>query len=296
MKQRIKKGLLYLALGFVGLFGLRLAYGYVASTGLLAQSALSDALITSQGGRTNLFEFAKSNYASEKLKIERGSADAYSVDQKYEKIASLAAASKAFDDDEARIREAAKRFSALIQYEQSSGMKGNRKVNLAIGVPPQLFDPMVAELKEVGDLTSIHIDKVDKTNEYKELNAKRASLEKARGALTALKSKGGNIEEFTNLENRILELEEEIQSTGVKLGDYSTDNEFCTIKLSLAEKALAAATIPFRHRAAVALVWSIQTYAMLLMIVLLGTLVTLLVVIVLQRLNILPPPLTPQTA
>src|SRR5260370_606896 len=114
---------------------------------------------------------------------------------------------------------------------------------------------MVGELRKIGELSSINIDKVDKTNEFKELKAKRASLEKTRDALVSLKNKPGRIEEFTALENRILEIEEQIQSTGVSLGDYVQENEFCTVKLSLEEKGAAAAGISFRHRAVVALAW-----------------------------------------
>ena len=37
------------------------------------------------------------------------------------------------------------------------------------------------------------------------------------------------------MENKILEVEESIQKLGVKLGEFDTENEFCTIKFSLSE-------------------------------------------------------------
>ena len=196
----------------------------------------------------------------------------------------------AFEEDEKAVRELTNQYSALIQFEQSSGLPGSRHVELAIGVPPNRFDPMVGDLRKIGELSSIRIDKTDKTNEFKELKAKRASLEKARDALVNLKGKPGRIEEFTSLENRILEIEDQIQSTGVSLGDYDQENEFCTVKLSLAEKGAAVPGISFRHRAVVALAWTIKYYTFLLGFLVFGALLTLLVVIVLQRLNLIPPP------
>jgi hypothetical protein len=297
MKQKIRKGLLYLILGFVAMFLVRLTYGYLTPTEQAVLSAVPNApsvdaavfgngLITSIGGRAAL-----KNYATEKLKVQReGTAQASSVDQKYEKVASVVSQTNAFEEDERKTRDAVKTYNALIQFEQSSGLSGSRRIELAIGVPPDRFDPMVGELKRIGELSSIRIDKADKTNEYKELKAKRASLEKTRDALIGLKSKGGRIEEFTNLENRILEIDEQMQSTGVQLGDYDQENEFCTVKLALKEKGAAIPGISFRHRAIVALAWTIRYYTFLLAFLIFGALLTLLVVVILQRLNVISPP------
>lgn len=294
MRHRIIKGLFYLALGFVALFLARLTYGYltpaeravISEQAELSRTAIGDTLMTSIGGRELL-----KNYASEKLKVQRGEVtEALSVDQKYEKVASVVSQTNAFEEDEKKVRDAVKTHSALIQFEQSSGLSGSRRVELAIGVPPDRFDPMVADLKHVGELSSIRIDKTDKTNEYKELKAKRASLEKTRDSLISLKSKGGRIEEFTSLENRILEIDAQIQLTGVQLGEYDQENEFCTVNLALTEKRAAGPGISFRHRVLVALAWTIKYYTFLLALLIFATLLTLLVVILLQRLNVIPPP------
>lgn len=124
--------------------------------------------------------------------------DAFTVDQKYEKVGSVVSKTRAFEEDEKAVRELTNKYSALIQFEKSSGLPGSRRVELAIGVPPKRFEPMVGELRKIGELSSIQIDKIDQTNEFKELKAKRASLEKTRDALVNLKSKPGRIEEFTN--------------------------------------------------------------------------------------------------
>jgi len=274
------------------LFLARLAYGYLspdAVPDILSDRAVSSTIITNIGGRSE--GFLKQNIASEKLKVQRSDhAESINVDQKYEKVASLESQSKAFDDDEKGIRAQTSKYSGLIQFEQSSGLIGARHLDLGIGVPPDRFDQVVSELKTIGELASIKIDKTDKTNEYKTLKAKRASLERTRDSLLSLKAKSGRIDEFTNLENRMLEIDQEIQATGVQLGDYDQENEFCTVKLSLFEKGTASHGISFRHRVVVALAWAIRYYALLLGVLVCGALFTLILVVILQRLNIIPAP------
>lgn len=285
MKKQIRKAFFFLVAGFVVLFGFRLIYGYSVTP------ELQDRL-NSQGNQVESFEFSKKNYASQKLKVDRGTEiQASNVDQKYEKVASITSQSKSFDDEENKVRELVTNYEGLIQYEQSLGLKGNRRVNLAIGVPPDRFDAFVAEVKGIGNIQSIRIDKADKTNEYKDLKAKRISLEKARDSLVALKTRGGQIDESINLESKILEIETEIQSLGVRLGEYDQENEFCTVKLALQEQIVAKTEIPFIHRAKVAFEWTIKYYLLSIAILLAGSLLALTVTALVENLRRVSPTL-----
>ncbi len=148
--------------------------------------------------------------------------------------------------------------NALIQFEQKNGNVGSRKLHLLIGVPPEKFDFLYEQLIKIGEVQSKQITKKDKTNEYKELNAKKASLEQIRTSLIDLKSKGGDIAEYIGLENRILEIERQLQDLGVNLGDFDDENEFCTVKFSLVEgKEMKISVI---HRLKVALEWTVKIY------------------------------------
>ncbi len=259
MKAQVTKTIIYLVLGFVILFCLRLGYGY-----RYADAATNSNVST----YTDSFEFSKKNYASSKMNFDGQSQQVPTVDQKYEKIASLGSQSGLFDEDEKKLRDLTTAHNALIQYEQNTGLPGNRKLNLAIGVPPRNFDAMVTKVKEIGKIVSLRVDKTDKTNEYKDLNAKKVSLEKTREGLIALKSKGGSIDESINLENRILEIESELQMLGVSLGEFDKENEFCTVKVTLAEGVLAKTGIPFVQRVKVAFEWTVKFYLMVILILL----------------------------
>lgn len=279
MLAKFRKGIILLVLGFFALFSLRLTHDYVYRTSHLPQTSSVE----------SLFDFAHKNYASEKLKMEnKQDNQTYSVDQKYEKIAAAASQTQNFETDEQQVRALTKKYNALIQYEQNVGLKGARRLHLAIGVPPAEFEHMVEEIKSIGQLISLHIDKADKTNEYKDLNAKRLSLEKTRKALGDLKGHSGSIQEQIELENRILEIESQIQGLGVKLGEYDQENEFCTIKFGLQETKTTVSKFSVIQGIKPALEWTIKYYVALLAIFCFGSLAILISIIILERLKWLP--------
>lgn len=260
MRNIIFKSLLYFALGFTSLFFLRVIYGYLAYPNSGSTTTVNSRFV-------NTFEFAVKNYASEKKKFSKASGSQTinrSVDQKYEKVASMGTNSNKFTDDETKVRQSIKDFDALIQFEQSSGLPGARYLHLAIGVDPEKFDNMTAHLKNIGQLQNIRIDKTDKTSEYKDLQAQRESLEKILTNLTSLKKQGGKIDEMMQLEAKILEVEKNIQNLGLSLGEFDEENEFCTIKFSLQEVKKISNKIPFSQRLKVAFDWTVRTYFYLL--------------------------------
>jgi hypothetical protein len=157
---------------------------------------------------------------------------------------------------------------------------------LSIGVRPEKFDEVLQEVRRVGRLISLHISKTDKTNEFKELEAKRLALTKTRDALVQLKSKSGKIEELVNLENRILEVENQIQGLGVKLGEFDETNEFCTVKLTLQE-SMTISGIPLAQRIKVAFEWTVKAYLGLMVTALFGFLALLVLAVLIPKVRAL---------
>lgn len=255
--RRFKKLFFWFIGIFAVLFVFRLVYGYVV---------VREADDTSGPVYFESISNTRNNYATKKYKANVSNSSAsIQVDQKYEKIAEIKTKSSKFKEEEKSARVIIEKLDALIQFEQKSGNPGYRKLSFIIGVPPDNFDKIYDQLIKIGKVQAKQITKKDKTNEYKELNAKKQSLEKIRASLIELKSKGGKIEEYMGLENRILEIEQNLQGLGVSLGDFDDENEFCTVKFSLAEiKALEAEHISFVHRVKVALEWSIRIYTRLL--------------------------------
>lgn len=262
MKQIFFKAVRFFFIGFAILFILRLIYGYVAYPNGQETSTFS----TSNTIRG--FTYSSNNYASAKIKRKRTSTNQSiqspaSVDQKYEKIASIGANTSKFEEDEQKVRQTIKDYNALIQFEQSSGLEGSQYLHLAIGVDPNQFEAMIKTIKTIGKLRDIRIDKTDKTSEYKGLQTQKAALEKTLRNLTQFKQQGGKLEELMKLEEKILQIEEKIQATGLNLGEFDEENEFCTIKYSLQEYKKRISDISIIERMKTAFDWTIRSYCYL---------------------------------
>jgi len=276
-KKRLKKGIIYLLLLFIVLFLFRIAYGYTIKPNGSTEAVSFFQEIAS----------TRSNYASKKYKIKNNantSQPSVNVDQKYEKIATVNTKSSEFEKEQKALNDEIKKQEAIIQFEQNTGNKGNRRLQLLIGVQPEKFDSLYSSLSKIGKVQSEEITKKDKTNEYKQLNAKKESLLKTRASLIELKSKGGKIEEFINLENRILSIEEELQGLGVQLGNYDEENEFCTIKFSLLEGV--ENKISLMHRVKVALDWTVSTYFKLMVTLFFIAGLVYFILLILDKLNL----------
>ncbi|SHN48879.1 DUF4349 domain-containing protein [Desulfovibrio litoralis] len=159
-------------------------------------------------------------------------------EQKFEKTASINASSRAFNEDEKKIRNLISEQKAIIQDEQTLGRKSSRRLHLIIGVTPASFDTFYEAAQKIGTVRSVSTEKQDRTNHFLTLKAKRASLESTKASLVELKKHEGKIEDFIKLQNRILEVEQELQTLGVSLGEFDEINAFFTVRFSLTEEQL----------------------------------------------------------
>jgi hypothetical protein len=153
----------------------------------------------------------------------------------YEKTADLAARTAAFDEDELEIRRAVASFRANVFSERSSGVTPGRVLSLGIAVHPDRFDALLSELSRVGQLTSIQVQQQDRTGEFRQLHAQRQSLKRHQDAVLKLRDSGHlSVEDALKLEQKILEVEKEMQSLQVKLGGLleqePSDNLFVTLQ------------------------------------------------------------------
>ncbi len=225
----------------------------------IENGAVSPPGMTSFGGSAS-FEMSRKNYASSK---QGGDFPAAPPDsQKYEKIATIGEATPSFDEDRAKIEALIAADAGLTQYEQQQGLDGHRILQLGIGIPPAKFDSFIGDARKIAKVTHLSITKTDKTNEYRQLRAKRETLEKARKALTEMAGSGGSVDERLKVQAQLTEVEEKIQDLGVSLGDFNAENEFCTVKLTLAEIATAR-RLSLTVRAFGAFTWAVEYFLLL---------------------------------
>jgi len=267
-KKRFIRLLIIFGILFFVMLGLRLLYGYKYSELRVQQSGDQEVFSS--------FGDVKKNYASEKMELKEMSVKMPSPSQsegsiempneaKYEKTATLRSKTSQFEKDETNTRSQISRFKAVIQYEKKTGNKGNRELRLLIGVTPERFDFLYTALQKIGQIKSNEVVKVDKTNDYRKLMAEKASYERILNSLNELKSKNGNIQEYISLHDKIFEIESQMQDIGVRLGDFNTEDQFCTIKLSLLEGIKEKTTNSFWIRLKVAFEWTAIYYLLLLL-------------------------------
>ncbi len=291
MRKTVIRSLALAALGFVLLFGARLGLGYLEHPeGVDPASAIDN------NGDAGGFDNEKRNYASQKVASRTQGA---AIDQKYERIADLRSQTRAFEADEAAIRAATAQQAGVIQLEHKQGLAGARVLRLAVGVTPDRFDAFVGAVRAIGSGAQLTIDKQDRTNSFKELAAKRGVLEATRDALIALKARSGSIQEMVALEDRILEVHQQIQSLGISLGEFDEINELCTVKITLSEAraaVVAGPTIPLARRVRIAFEWTVPAYLRLLGILLTAVLVGLAGAVAVERVRQLQARMRPATA
>jgi len=284
-KKRMKKACLWLSLPFAVLFTFRMLYGYKATRYDVLESHGDDFF-------SSISDLRK-NYASEKLEkvaYQQSSAplapQGAAGSQKYEKTASVRAKSSQFEKDIAAINTTTRRFNAVVQYEQNLGNQGNRESHLLIGVNPAAFDSFYQAVQQIGRITARKVTKVDKTHEYRQLNAKRTTLENTLASLNELRSKGGAIGDYITLHDKILEIQSQLQELGVELGNFNSENEFCTVRFSLYEGGERAA-VSIWARLRTSLEWTIQYYCLLM--VALGAMagVAFVVLLIAEKLKLL---------
>lgn len=282
-RKALKKGLIIFGIGFVIIFSIGFIGGYFEPP--VMQSRVNQITQNTFSNDLGRFDYNVKNVASIQMKVMGNTPNkSYQVDQKYQKVADLATETGRFTKDEKKTREITKKHNALIQFEENTGMPGSRYLHLAIGVPPGEFDAMIRDLKKIGNLKSCNVNKTDKTNEFKELQGQRRSLEQTRNSLLTLKARGGRIDEYINLENRILEIEQQLQKLGVQLGDYDATNEFCTVKITLSEKAMRISP-SIGYRIIRALEWTIKYYLLLVIILFVCGLSSLILANLYERLK-----------
>lgn len=280
-KKKFKKTILFLSILFIAFFVFRFVYGYYKTDAEYANY--------SNDFFSNLGSSLRKNYASEKFSFTPKNnmpQSNFAESQKYEKTGSIKSKTSQFEEDESSIKKFITKFNAVTQYEQNLGKKGNREEHLVIGVTPDLFDSTCAALKQIGDLKSIEITKVDKTNEYRQLNAKKSSLDKTLQSLNELKSRGGQISDYITLHDKILEIETQLQELGVQLGDFNEANEFCTIKFSLYEGA-SEKKVSLFQRIKTSLEWTIKYYSLFILALFGIVCVSFITILIIDKLGII---------
>ena len=179
-RQKIRKIFVWLVIIFAAVFVLRLCYEvYFSRRDMVIQYGGTDTDDLLHLSSVSYLTKAQ-NVASEKITQTDLTGQSITIDHKYEKTANLSSNTENFNDDERQIRQIISDNEAVVQSESLRGIEGSQILVMSIGVKPDNFESLVAQIREVGNVTSFMIDKVDRTEEFMQLLAEQATLEKTR--------------------------------------------------------------------------------------------------------------------
>jgi hypothetical protein len=154
----------------------------------------------------------------------------------HEKNAQLAMTTVDFDSDEALIRSALAVHQATVFNEQKGGIAPDRKLTIEIGVHPDKFDALVERLRGIAQLESIEVQQRDRTGDFRRLHAQRQSLKKYLESMLKLRDvKNPSIDDTLKLEQKIQDIEKELQKQNVQLGDLLGKESFYHVYVTLSE-------------------------------------------------------------
>jgi hypothetical protein len=154
----------------------------------------------------------------------------------FEKRARLTARSSSFEVDAVQVRAVVAEHKAAVLQEKSGGIEPERHIHMEISVPPDAFDGLLSRLKSIGVLHSIDVQQSDRTTDFRKLNAQRQSLKKYLESI--LKLRGGNnptIDDALKLEQKIKDIERDLQDVGVQLGDFLGKESYYQIDIAMRE-------------------------------------------------------------
>jgi hypothetical protein len=187
----------------------------------------------------------------------------------HEKSAQLGTSTTEFDEDEALIRSTLTTSRAVVLIEKNGGIMPQRRLAMEIGVHPDRFDELVEQLRTIGTLESVSVQQLDRTGDFRRLHAQRQSLKKHLESLLKLRgAKAPSIEDTLKVEQRIQEIEKELQSLGVQLGDLLGKESFYHIHLTLSEKKPGARfdfAANLSQRSLQAFLWALHWWGILVL-------------------------------
>jgi hypothetical protein len=188
-----------------------------------------------------------------------------------EKTAQLALGSDAFDDDEAAIRTALAAHHGIVFDEKHSGIAPVRRLLLEISVPTDEFDALLGKLQAIGQIQSISVQKRDRTSEFRRLDAQRQALKQYLASV--LKLRGGkqvSIEDELKLEQKIQDVEKELRTLSLQMGDFLGKESRYHVSLVLTEYLPGSRfdrTYAVPQRVAHAFVWALGWWLALALVV-----------------------------
>lgn len=152
-----------------------------------------------------------------------------------------------YADTVAKIREKIKAYGGIIESEQENDSDydwyyedhlkthGTMSLYLTIRVPSEKYEAFVGEISEFGKVKSKSQNVENISRQYHDTEARIEALTKEEGRLTDMLDQADTIEDMIYIEERLTEVEAQLNSYKTNLAQMDVDVRYSTINLNLSE-------------------------------------------------------------
>lgn len=147
--------------------------------------------------------------------------------------------SKKFDDDVAAVKELVASNGGYFENSSMYGNLeyGNRSANFTARIPSDKYQAFMNSVGDVGSLTSKNESINDITSSYVDVQARLKSLNTKLERLQELETNAENVTELLEIEDRINDVQYEIESYTAQMKVYDDQVDYSTVNIDISEVA-----------------------------------------------------------
>ncbi len=187
---------------------------------------------------------ADTGYAEEKsveapTEAGREDLEGYDLSRKIVYTSNIGIESKKFDEDVVTVKGLITSNGGYIQSSSQYGSAeyGNRDCHFTARIPAKSYDAFMSAVGSVGSMTSKYEDVQDITSEYVDVQARLKSLNTKMERLRELEAKAETVEELLQIEDRINDVQYQIESYTAQKRVYDDQVDYSTVDITIEEVA-----------------------------------------------------------
>ncbi len=163
--------------------------------------------------------------------------DGYDLSRKIIYTSNIGIESKKFDEDVKTVKGLISSNGGYIQSSSQYGSEeyGNRDCHFTVRIPSKNYDAFMNAVGSVGSMTSKHEDVEDITSEYVDVQARLKSLDTKMERLRELEAKAETVEELLQIEDRINDVQYQIESYTAQKRVYDDQVDYSTVDIDIQE-------------------------------------------------------------
>ena len=142
---------------------------------------------------------------------------------------------KEFDKTNSKLSELVDNYEGYIQNSSIYNYENRNDAYYTIRIPDSSFNDFVNGAKEIGYVKSINTSIDDVTDSYFDIEARISSLKAQKEKLDQMYSQCTTIDEIINVEQRLSEVQYEIDSYQATINNYDLLIKYSTINVSITE-------------------------------------------------------------